>query len=188
MPMTFRMRDQGPYRSPFVERPVGIVTDKALRVFIANISLDALENDGEEALRPELEKFGPIDRWTLFINRAGRYTGAGICTFRTGEAAAECIKALNRRHNEDGTMLRVEQCREDGVELASTLQARDRELATMDDGGRWQRGRLPPASTWRGGRGGGRGSGRGRGSTLEDLDRDMDDYNRQEDDIDPRTE
>ena len=190
-------QNTGPYRSPFVEKPIGIVTDKKLRVFIANISLDDLENDGEDALRTELEKFGPIDRWTMFINRGGRYTGAGICTFRNAEAASECIKVMNRRHNSDGTMLRVEQCREDGVELASTLQARDRELATLDDGGRWQRGRLPPASTWRGGRGtGGPGRGRGARPTMEDLDAEMDKYaleahrkdDEDGDEVDPRLE
>jgi hypothetical protein len=179
MPATLHFKtNTGPYRSPFIEKPIGIVTDKKLRVFVANISLDDLEEKGEDALRDELAEFGPLDRWTLFINRAGRYTGAGICTFRTGEAASECIKVMNRRHNADGTMLRVEQCREDGVELASTLQARDRELATLDHGGKWTRGRLPPASTWRGGRGGnsnGRGRGAGR-STMDDLDAEMDKY------------
>lgn len=180
----------GPFRSDF-ERPVGIVTDKSLRVFIAGISLDDLERDGENALRAEMERFGSVDRYTLFTNKAGRFTGSGICTFRTGEAAAECIKCMNRRVNGDGSLLRVEHSREDGVELAATLQARDRELGTLGDDGRWARGRLPPPSTWRGGRGHNRGRGeghsRGRGRgyeepTLDQLDSAIADYQAARDD------
>lgn len=163
----------GPYRSEY-ERPVGLVTDKSLRVFIAGICLEDLEREGENALRAEMDRFGAVDRYTLFTNKAGRFTGSGICTFRTAEAAAECIRTLNRRANPDGTFLKVEHSREDGVELAATLQARDRELATLNDDGRWARGRLPPPSTWRGGRGHNRGRGeggsrgRGRGHNRDD--------------------
>lgn len=181
MPAQFQRRGretQGPYRSPYIDKPIGLVTDKSLRVFISNISVDDLENEGENALRKDLEAFGTVDRWTLFTNRAGRYTGAGICTYRTSDSAKECISTLNRKQNPDGTVIRVEQCREDGVELASTLQARDRELAMYTDEGRWQRGRLPPASTWRGGRGGGGGRGKGPRNALDDLDKEIDAYNR----------
>lgn len=104
------------------EVPLGMVIDRTARLHIDNIPLDVIEAEGNEALKSEFAAFGHIDRYVLFSDRTGRFTGGAMCTFRTPADAREALKALNGRANSDGTTLKVKIAAEHGVVLMRDLK------------------------------------------------------------------
>ena len=179
-----------------VDEPLGLVIDKHVRVHINNIPLDAIEADGEDAMRSDFEAFGTIDRYTLFFDKSGRFNGSAMCTFVSAADAKRAIRALNRKVFDDGTLLTVTQAKEHGAVLASQLQ-HDQRDRTADNapwehdlfgrGGKPRFGGRGTERYGRGrgteGRGEGRGGGRGRGReprpedpTAEALDNMLERY------------
>ena len=174
------------------EVPIGIVTDKSMRLHIRNVPLYALEKDGANALRDEFAAFGAIDRYHLFTDLAGHFNGQGMCTFTNAVDARKAREGLNKKVLDDGTLLIVSEAKEHGAVLAKTIQERERKKSAADEpwqhdlfnpndqtpdglgpwlgtveSGRNSRGDDSGWSRANGGRGSrarGRGRGRGRGS------------------------
>lgn len=103
------------------EVPLGMVIDRTSRLHIRNIPQDAIESEGADALKAEFATFGPIDRYVLFSDRTGRFTGAGMATFRNPADARQAVAALHGRQNTDGSKLIVTIAQEHGVVLTRDL-------------------------------------------------------------------
>lgn len=156
------------------ECPVGIVVDKSTRVLIENVPAHRLEAEGFEALKAEFSEFGPIDRYTLFTDRAGRFTGRGLCTYRNPADAKLAIRKMNEWTDTDGSSVKVSHSGEHGVVLADQVHRYNmRRVENKDD--KWSHDKfeeLQSVQSGEGGRGfrgrGGRGRGRGRGGPFVD--------------------
>jgi len=144
----------------------GLVLDKALRVYFENVSPCQIDRHGSNAMREEFEKFGPIEAFSLFTDRFGRFSGQGICTYRNTADARRAIEGMNRQVY-DGYELQVTVAKEHGVILLEQLQRKTAVDSTED---RWTHDKFEESqrrSEQGRGRGGHRGrGGRGRGRGL----------------------
>jgi RNA recognition motif-containing protein len=151
---------------------LGIVTDRSTRVFIRNIPLSLIERFDKDALRAELEAAGPIVRYTMFVDKARRFTGQAMCTFETPAAAAAAVEALNGRVLEgEVEPIEVEMAASHGVVLAETLKE-ERHLERLHTE-QWKHDRYGKEFFSRGasrGRGAGRGRAGGFGQSNPGAD------------------
>lgn len=152
------------------ERTVGVVIDKETRVYITGIPSSRIDLEGPTALQSEFAAYGPIDVYQLHKDALGRFTGAGMCTYRNPADARLAIFKMNG-FEVDGARISAAQAKEHGVLLSSQLKRYVRRESQGDGEPReerWshdrfemlQRGEDPFARRGRGR--GGRG-GRGRG-------------------------
>lgn len=171
---------------------MGIMVDRSNRVHFSNIPLAAIEADGAEAMQGEFAKYGPIERYVLFTDASGHFTGSGMCTYRNAVDAEQAIEALNKSEHH-GQMIEVSIAKEHGV---IDLTGQDRKRRGFDSDGKWTHD-LCSAQDRERGRGRGRGRrgfrsnfddgghwrGRGRGRNAQpnsaELDARLEDYQRQ---------
>lgn len=97
--------------------PSGIVVDKGCRVYLSNIPLSRLESEGENALRSELEAFGPIEAYRLFTDKSGRYVGSALCTYLNDADAALAVYMMNGKEVEKDEILQASISKDHGVIL-----------------------------------------------------------------------
>ena len=175
------------------DREVALVIDKSVRVFINNIPSSLIDAQQGNALRDRCEAFGEVDRYTLFTDSTGRYTGSAMCTFVSADSAKLAVETMNHS-TVDGAMLEVSFAKNHGVHLLDPKFQKKIRPGIEDT---WKNDKFDPDAKPkplnldnRGGRGRGRGGDRGRGGrgrgghhlnnapmTQEELDAELAQYN-----------
>ncbi|KAG5499550.1 hypothetical protein JIQ42_05023 [Leishmania sp. Namibia] len=99
--------------------PTGIVIDKSCRVYVTQIPLERIERDGASAMKAEFEVYGPLESYKMFTDRAGRFVGSALCTYRNPADASMAVYCMDGVEVE-GSKLHVEPAKEHGVVLLSS--------------------------------------------------------------------
>ncbi|KAG5476410.1 hypothetical protein LSCM1_04113 [Leishmania martiniquensis] len=102
--------------------PTGIVIDKSCRVYVTQIPLERIERDGACAMKAEFEVYGPLESYKMFTDRAGRFVGSALCTYRNPADASMAVYCMDGVEVE-GSTLHVEPAKEHGVVLLSSASS-----------------------------------------------------------------
>jgi hypothetical protein len=117
-----------------------VVTDRTVRVFVKNIPNPLIEQFNDQALLNELQEAsnGGVDRFTMFSDKTGRYTGQAMCTMKSAEAAEMAIQALNGKRFGNEDPLELEHAKDHGVVMSSRLRGIERDTRLAEQP--WRRG------------------------------------------------